>query len=187
VLAQLRTQGAALWGAISTRSILLPTIFCFLWNATPRWGAGGRLRSCPPRPGAAGPSAAACRRRRLLLPLLPLLRLLLLARDKARPGRTRPFLGQRAGATVGEPSARSTRAQPPPASRSSETAMFYYQTNALHFTPEFLGRVRLAGSLASLAGVGGLLDDRPQPPRRLGWQPPCPQRLPLSSRWQTAQ
>ncbi len=30
--------------------------------------------------------------------------------------------------------------------------MFYFQTNALGFTPEFLGRVRLAGSLASLAG-----------------------------------
>jgi hypothetical protein len=32
--------------------------------------------------------------------------------------------------------------------------MFYFQTNALGFTPEFLGRVRLAGSLASLVGVG---------------------------------
>ena len=32
--------------------------------------------------------------------------------------------------------------------------MFYFQTNTLGFTPEFLGRVRLAGSLASLAGVG---------------------------------
>ena len=31
--------------------------------------------------------------------------------------------------------------------------MFYFQTNALGFTPEFLGRVRLAGSLASLAGT----------------------------------
>lgn len=31
--------------------------------------------------------------------------------------------------------------------------MFYFQTNALGFTPEFLGRVRLAGSLASLAGA----------------------------------
>lgn len=28
------------------------------------------------------------------------------------------------------------------------------QTNVLNFTPEFLGRVRLAGSLASLLGVG---------------------------------
>ena len=32
--------------------------------------------------------------------------------------------------------------------------MFYFQTNALGFSPEFLGRVRLAGALASLAGVG---------------------------------
>ncbi len=71
LLAQLRSQGSALWSTISTRSILYPTIFCFLWNATP----------------------------------------------------------------------------------SSETAMFYFQTNHLHFTPEFLGEVRLAGSLASLAGV----------------------------------
>lgn len=73
LLVQLRSQGSMLWGAISKRSILYPTIFCFLWNATP----------------------------------------------------------------------------------SSETAMFYFQTNQLHFTPEFLGQVRLAGSLASLAGVGG--------------------------------
>jgi hypothetical protein len=36
--------------------------------------------------------------------------------------------------------------------------MFYFYTNELHFTPEFLGRVRLAGSIASLAGawVGGI-------------------------------
>ena len=32
--------------------------------------------------------------------------------------------------------------------------MFYFQTNALGFTPEFLGRVRLAGACASLLGVG---------------------------------
>ena len=32
--------------------------------------------------------------------------------------------------------------------------MFYFQTNALGFSPEFLGRVRLAGSCASLVGVG---------------------------------
>lgn len=30
--------------------------------------------------------------------------------------------------------------------------MFYFYTNELHFSPEFLGRVRLAGSIASLAG-----------------------------------
>ena len=40
------------------------------------------------------------------------------------------------------------------ATPTSETAMFYFQTNALGFTPEFLGRVRLAGSCASLVGVG---------------------------------
>ena len=39
------------------------------------------------------------------------------------------------------------------ATPTADTAMFYFQTNALGFTPEFLGRVRLAGSLASLAGV----------------------------------
>lgn len=32
--------------------------------------------------------------------------------------------------------------------------MFYFYTNQLHFNAEFLGRVRLAGSLASLAGEG---------------------------------
>ncbi|KAG2430376.1 hypothetical protein HYH02_013738 [Chlamydomonas schloesseri] len=39
------------------------------------------------------------------------------------------------------------------ATPSADSAMFFYQTNALGFTPEFLGRVRLGGSLASLAGV----------------------------------
>ena len=32
--------------------------------------------------------------------------------------------------------------------------MFYFQTNQLKFTAEFLGRVRLVGSVASLVGVG---------------------------------
>ena len=31
--------------------------------------------------------------------------------------------------------------------------MFYFQTNELHFTAEFLGRVRFVGAVASLAGV----------------------------------
>lgn len=34
--------------------------------------------------------------------------------------------------------------------------MFYFYTNELHFSPEFLGRVRLAGSIASLAGIRGI-------------------------------
>ncbi len=33
------------------------------------------------------------------------------------------------------------------------TAIYYFQTNVLDFSPELLGRVRLAGALASLAGV----------------------------------
>lgn len=33
--------------------------------------------------------------------------------------------------------------------------MFYFYTNKLHFAPEFLGRVRLAASLASLTGEPG--------------------------------
>ena len=32
--------------------------------------------------------------------------------------------------------------------------MFYFETNELKFTAEFLGRVRLVGSVASLVGVG---------------------------------
>ncbi|KAG2422597.1 hypothetical protein HXX76_015924 [Chlamydomonas incerta] len=50
------------------------------------------------------------------------------------------------------------------ATPSADSAMFFYQTNALGFTPEFLGRVRLGGSLASLAGVAifnGWLKDVP--------------------------
>ncbi|CAL8466314.1 g5850 [Coccomyxa elongata] len=68
----LEVQARALWGAVNQRSILLPALFVFAWQATP----------------------------------------------------------------------------------TAETAMFYFQTNTLGFTPEFLGKVRLAGALASLAGVG---------------------------------
>ena len=39
------------------------------------------------------------------------------------------------------------------ASPSPDAAMFFFTTEQLHFTPEFLGRARLAGALASLAGV----------------------------------
>ena len=35
----------------------------------------------------------------------------------------------------------------------SGAAMFYFNTNELHFTPGFLGQVRLASSIASLVGV----------------------------------
>uniref|UniRef100_A0A383VPR6 Uncharacterized protein n=1 Tax=Tetradesmus obliquus TaxID=3088 RepID=A0A383VPR6_TETOB len=64
-------QGLALWGAVKQRNILLPTVFVFLWQATP----------------------------------------------------------------------------------TADTAMFYFYTNQLHFTPEFLGRVQLAGSVARLAAA----------------------------------
>ncbi|GAQ78782.1 Biopterin transport-related protein [Klebsormidium nitens] len=40
------------------------------------------------------------------------------------------------------------------ATPQSETAMFFFTTNQLHFGPEFLGRVRLVTSAASLLGVG---------------------------------
>jgi folate/biopterin transporter len=36
---------------------------------------------------------------------------------------------------------------------SADSAFFFFTTNELHFEPEFLGRVRLVTSLASLAGV----------------------------------
>ncbi|KAJ4955844.1 hypothetical protein NE237_012627 [Protea cynaroides] len=36
----------------------------------------------------------------------------------------------------------------------SESAMFFFTTNKLGFTPEFLGRVKLVTSIASLLGVG---------------------------------
>jgi hypothetical protein len=39
------------------------------------------------------------------------------------------------------------------ATPTADTAMFYFYTNQLHFTPEFLGRVQLAGSVARLAGA----------------------------------
>jgi hypothetical protein len=69
--ARVMTQGTALWAAVSQKQILLPTVFVFLWQATP----------------------------------------------------------------------------------TADSAMFYFYTNQLHFDAEFLGRVRLAGSVASLAGV----------------------------------
>eukprot|EP00210_Caulerpa_lentillifera_P000863 g834.t1 len=34
------------------------------------------------------------------------------------------------------------------------SAMFFYETNELHFTPEFMGKVALIGQIASLLGVG---------------------------------
>ncbi|MCO5585658.1 hypothetical protein L7F22_039594 [Adiantum nelumboides] len=40
------------------------------------------------------------------------------------------------------------------ATPTSDTAMFFFSTNKLGFQPEFLGRVRLVTSIASLAGVG---------------------------------
>mmetsp|Transcript_380 Transcript_380/g.602 ORF Transcript_380/g.602 Transcript_380/m.602 type:complete len:506 (+) Transcript_380:1-1518(+) len=39
------------------------------------------------------------------------------------------------------------------ATPSPDSAMFYFTTNELGFDPEFLGRIRLASSFASLAGV----------------------------------
>ena len=39
------------------------------------------------------------------------------------------------------------------ATPTADTAMFFFETNKLGFTAEFLGRVRLAGALASLGGV----------------------------------
>lgn len=40
------------------------------------------------------------------------------------------------------------------ATPQSDSAMFFFTTNKLHFTPEFLGRVKLVTSVASLVGVG---------------------------------
>ncbi|KAF4363520.1 hypothetical protein G4B88_022081 [Cannabis sativa] len=40
------------------------------------------------------------------------------------------------------------------ATPQSDSAMFYFTTNKLGFTPEFLGRVKLVTSVASLLGVG---------------------------------
>ncbi|KAJ3669910.1 hypothetical protein LUZ60_010234 [Juncus effusus] len=40
------------------------------------------------------------------------------------------------------------------ATPQSDSAMFYFITNKLGFTPEFLGRVKLVTSIASLLGVG---------------------------------
>nr|GLL43691.1 folate-biopterin transporter 1, chloroplastic isoform X1 [Ipomoea trifida] len=40
------------------------------------------------------------------------------------------------------------------ATPQSDSAMFYFTTNELGFTPEFLGRVKLVTSIASLVGVG---------------------------------
>ena len=50
------------------------------------------------------------------------------------------------------------------ATPSADSALFYFTTNELKFQPEFLGQVRLVGSLASLAGVlvfRYLLKDKP--------------------------
>ena len=39
------------------------------------------------------------------------------------------------------------------ATPSADSAMFYFYSNQLHFGPEFLGRVRLVGSVSSLVGI----------------------------------
>lgn len=39
------------------------------------------------------------------------------------------------------------------ATPSADSALFYFYNDALGFGPEFLGRVRLAGSVASLVGI----------------------------------
>ena len=39
------------------------------------------------------------------------------------------------------------------ATPAADIAFFYFETNQLGFTPEFMGRIRLAGSIASLIGV----------------------------------
>ena len=43
------------------------------------------------------------------------------------------------------------------ATPAADTAFFYFETNQLGFTPEFMGRIRLAGSIASLIGVSLLV------------------------------
>ncbi|KAI7846290.1 hypothetical protein COHA_000218 [Chlorella ohadii] len=40
------------------------------------------------------------------------------------------------------------------ATPTADTAMLFFETNKLGFTPEVLGRIRLVGALASLVGVG---------------------------------
>lgn len=40
------------------------------------------------------------------------------------------------------------------ATPKAETAMFYFYTNQLNFSPSFMGEIRLLGSIASLGGVG---------------------------------
>lgn len=40
------------------------------------------------------------------------------------------------------------------ATPSSGSAMFFFETNELNFTPEFMGRISLVGQFASLSGVG---------------------------------
>ncbi|KAG6597436.1 folate-biopterin transporter 1, chloroplastic-like [Cucurbita moschata] len=67
-----RKHVVELWGAVSQRNVFLPTLFIFLWQATPQ----------------------------------------------------------------------------------SDSAMFFFTTNKLGFTPEFLGRVKFVTSIASLIGVG---------------------------------
>jgi BT1 family len=39
------------------------------------------------------------------------------------------------------------------ATPSADSAMFYFYSEKLQFGPEFLGRVRTAGSIASLVGI----------------------------------
>lgn len=40
------------------------------------------------------------------------------------------------------------------ATPSPGSAMFFFETNELHFSPEFMGRIAFFGQIAQLAGVG---------------------------------
>ena len=155
----LQTRG--LWSAISKKEILLPTVFIFLWQVGGgegwRDGRGGEVAcerasyfvGC--RQGLACNSAATS----LSSPPFP-----------PRPPSLPP--------TPSHPLTLLVQATP-----SADTAMFFYQTNKLGFTPEFLGRVSAwnRGRVSSFGGRGSELSCLSSPlrsPRPLCADPALP-------------
>ena len=130
-------QTRGLWSAISKKEILLPTVFIFLWQV----GGGEGWRD-----GRGG--EVACERASYFV--------------GCHQG-----LACNSDATSHPPTPSHPLTLLVQATPSADTAMFFYQTNKLGFTPEFLGRVSAwnRGRVSSFGGRGSELSCLSSPVR----------------------
>lgn len=124
VVAAFKQQATLLWATAKQRTILLPAIFVFLWQVR--------------RPGLCW------RMLQDILQVAPEPRCCSMAQHSicatsAAPGAPGKLAGQ------------SNRSPPlflrPQATPTADTAMLFFETNKLGFTPEVLGRIRCANRL----------------------------------------